>query len=153
VIEIREGGLGDRQVEALLAHHRAEARASTPIDNAHALDSRGLAAPGITFFSAWDGETLAGIAALREIDAAHADIKSMRTTPTYLRRGVARALLDHLVGVARSRGHTRLSLETGTAPMFTPANALYEAYGFEDCAAFGGYPASPHNRFMTMALT
>lgn len=152
MIEVREGGLGDPRVEALLAHHLAEARASTPIDNAHALDSGGLAVPGITFFSAWDDDTLVGVAALREIDAGHADIKSMRTAPTHLRRGVARAMLDHLVAVACARGYARLSLETGTAPMFAPANAMYEAYGFGDCAAFGGYPVSPHNRFMTLEL-
>ncbi len=152
MISIKAGGLGDAQVEALLALHRAEAHASTPVDNAHALDSRGLAGPGITFFSVWDGDRLAGIAALRELDDDHADIKSMRTAPTHLRRGVARTLLDHLLQVARSRGYARLSLETGTAPMFGGANAMYERYGFVDCAAFGGYPASSHNRFMTLEL-
>ena len=87
-----------------------------------------------------------------EIDAHHAELKSMRTAPAHLRKGVARTMLDHLVATARAAGFRQLSLETGTAAMFAPANALYERYGFEECAAFGGYPASAHNRFMTMAL-
>ena len=77
----------------------------------------------------------------------------MRTAPAALRRGVARTLLAHLIALAQSRGYTRLSLETGTAPTFDAANRLYETSGFVDCAAFGGYPESPHNRFMTLALS
>jgi len=151
-MEIRAGGLGDARVEALIRHHRDESRATTPADNAHSLDSAGLAAPGVAFFSAWDAEDLLGVGALKAIDDGHAELKSMRTAPEHLRKGVARVLLDHLIAEARARGFTRLSLETGTAPMFAPAIAMYEGYGFTDCAPFGGYPASAHNRFMTMAL-
>ena len=151
-MEIREGGLDDPQVQALLAMHRAESLGSTPRENAHALDLSGLRQPSITFWTAWAGETLLGMAALRELSPDHGDLKSMRTAPAALRRGVACALLDHVIATAQSRGYARLSLETGTAPMFGPANALYERAGFTDCAAFGGYPTSPHNRFMTMAL-
>ena len=128
------------------------ARLSTPACNAHSLDSAGLADPAVSFFSAWDGDTLLGIGAIKELSSDHAELKSMRTAPDQLRRGVARALLAHLIGVARARGYARLSLETGTAAMFDPANAMYEAAGFVDCEAFGGYPASPHNRFMTLAI-
>jgi putative acetyltransferase len=151
-MEIRAGGLGDPAVEALIRHHRDEARATTPSCNAHSLDSTGLADPSVNFFSAWDGDTLLGIGAIKQLDATHAELKSMRTAPDQLRRGVARAMLAHLIGVARERGYARVSLETGTAPMFAPAIAMYEAAGFTDCDAFGGYPASPHNRFMTLAL-
>ena len=152
MIDIRAGGLGNPQVEALIRHHRDEARATTPAHNAHSLDSAGLHDPSVSFFSAWDGDTLLGIGAIKQLDATHAELKSMRTAPDQLRRGVARALLAHLIGVARERGYASLSLETGTAPMFTPANAMYEAAGFIDCEAFGGYPASPHNRFMMLRL-
>ncbi|MGN6376693.1 MAG: GNAT family N-acetyltransferase [Sphingomonas sp.] len=153
MIEIRAGGLDDPRVEALVRHHREEARATTPAHNAHSLDTSGLRDPAVSFFSAWDGDTLVGIGAIKQLDPGHAELKSMRTAPEHLRRGVARAMLAHLIAVARARGCRRLSLETGTAPMFAPANAMYEAAGFVDCAAFGGYPASPHNRFMTLVLT
>ena len=144
MIEIHEGGLGDAQVEALLHHHRAESRAATPAENAHSMDSAALAqSDDVSFFSAWDGGALLGIGALRDLGGGHGELKSMRTHPGHLRKGVAKALLDHIVTVARTRGYRRLSLETGTAPMFTPSNAMYDRYGFADCAPFGGYPASP----------
>ena len=151
-MDIREGGLDHAQVQALLVLHRDESFGSTPRENAHALDLSGLTHPDIRFFTAWEDDTLLGMAALRRLEADHAELKSMRTAPAALRRGVARALLAHLVATAQTAGYARLSLETGTAPMFAPANAMYEAAGFSDCGAFGGYPASPHNRFMTMAL-
>jgi putative acetyltransferase len=151
-MELREGGLDDPRVIDLIAHHLAEARGSTPQDNAHALGAEALRHPDISFWTAWDGETLLGFGALRQLSPEHGEIKSMRTAPDHLRRGVARAILAHLVALARTRGHTRVSLETGTAPMFDAANRMYEAAGFIDGPAFGGYPESPHNRFMTMAL-
>ena len=64
-MEIQEGGLGDPRVRALLALHRAEALGSTPRENAHALDADGLRAADVRFWTAWDGETLLGMAALR----------------------------------------------------------------------------------------
>lgn len=153
MITVREGGLGDRQVEALLALHRAESRATTPAHNAHSLDSAALSASSqISFYSAWDGDTLLGIGALRELDPSHGELKSMRTVPAHLRKGVSTAILDHILAVARARGYRRLSLETGTAPMFGPANTMYESRGFIDCPPFAGYPPSPHNRFMSIVL-
>lgn len=149
---VRAGGLGDPQVEALLVLHRTEALGATPRENAHAMDSSALAAADVTFYSCWDGDTLAGVCALRDFGDATGELKSMRTAPSHLRRGVARRLLDHVVAEARARGWTRLYLETGTAPMFAPANALYQAYGFADGPVFGGYPDSAHNRFMVLAL-
>lgn len=148
-MEVRDGGLDYPEVKALLAEHVAFGRAHSPAANAHVLEAGGLDAPAITFWSAWNGQTLAGFVALKEIAPDHGEVKSMRTAPAYLRQGVARALLDHVVTTARARGYTRLSLETGTAAAFAPANRLYEAAGFTDGPVFGGYPASPHNRFMT----
>jgi putative acetyltransferase len=140
-------------VAGLIALHRGEALASTPRENAHALDSAALAHARVTFFTARDADgTLAGMAALAAVGPGHVEVKSMRTAPTHLRRGVARALLAHLLVEASARGAARVSLETGTAPMFDAANRLYEAAGFVDGAPFGGYPESAHNRFMTMAL-
>ena len=151
-MDIRVGGIDHADVQALLAEHVAFGRAYTPPENTHVLEPGRLADPAITLWTAWEADTLLGMGALRGIDAAHGEIKSMRTATVALRRGVARAMLDHLVGEARRRGYRRLSLETGTAPPFHPANRLYEAAGFVDCPAFGGYPPSPHNRFMTLVL-
>lgn len=151
-MELREGGLADARVDALIRHHLAEARATTPQDNAHALGPEALLHADISFWAAWDDETLLGFGALRQLSPDHGEIKSMRTAPDHLRRGVARAILDHLVALARTRGYTRVSLETGTAPLFDAANRMYESAGFTDGPPFGGYPESPHNRFMTRSL-
>lgn len=151
-MDLREGGLDDSQVIALVTHHQAEARATTPQDNAHAMGVEGLRHPDISFWGAWEGSDLLGIGALRQLSPDHGEIKSMRTAPGHLRRGVGRAILAHLVALARTRGYRRLSLETGTAPMFDAANRMYEAAGFADGPVFGGYPESPHNRFMTLPL-
>ena len=139
-------------VLALLAVHHAFGRAHSPPENAHVLDAGGLSAPGVSFYVARVDGALAGFAALNELDPAHGEVKSMRTHPDALRRGVASALLAHLAAEARARGYRRLSLETGTAPAFHPANRLYEAFGFVDGPLFGGYPPSPHNRFMFLSL-
>lgn len=152
-MDIRQDDPTSPAVADLLAMHVAFGRAHTPAENAHVLDSSGLTAPGITFWTIWDDGQLAGFGALKEFDPTHGEVKSMRTAPTHLRKGVGRAILDHIVMTARSRGYTRLSLETGTAAPFGPANALYERAGFTDGPVFGGYPASTHNRFMTLELT
>lgn len=151
-MELRAGGLSDSRVQALIAHHLAEARGSTPVDNAHAMGAAALDRPDISFWAMWEGEELLGIGALRRLEADHAEVKSMRTAAAHLRRGVARAILAHLIALARAEGLARVSLETGTAPMFDAANRMYEAAGFVDCPPFGGYPPSRHNRFMTLAL-
>lgn len=151
-MELREGGLDDPRVQARIEYHLAEARGSTPADNAHALGAAALDRPDVSFWAMWEGEELLGIGALRRLDVGHAEIKSMRTAPAHLRRGVAHSILAHLVALARANDYARVSLETGTAPMFDAANRMYEAAGFVDGPVFGGYPASEHNRFMTLAL-
>lgn len=152
MIDVVAGGLDEPQVQALLAHHLANSHLETPLQNAHALDLDGLRNPAISFWSAWELDALLGVAALKELSADHGEIKSMRTSPEHLRKGVSRALLNQILLTARDRGYTRLSLETGTATGFDPANRLYEGFGFVDGPVFGDYPDSPHNRFMTLVL-
>ncbi len=140
-------------LHALLAEHLADMHAHSPPESVHALDLERLRAPGITFWSAWDGDTLLGCAALRELDPGHGEIKSMRTPRALRGRGAGRALLMHLLAEARARGYARLSLETGTAAVFEPAHRLYASAGFADCGPFGDYGPDPFSRFMTLGLT
>lgn len=139
-------------LHALLAEHLADMHAHSPPESVHALDLARLRAPGISFWSAWDGDTLLGCAALRELDPRHGEIKSMRTPRALRGRGAGRALLDYLLAEARARGYARLSLETGTAPVFAPAHRLYASAGFVDCGPFGDYGPDPFSRFMTLSL-
>lgn len=151
-MEIRLDDLRGPEIRALLEEHLANMRRISPPGSVHALDLDGLRRPGVTFWTAWEGGALLGCGALREIDPRHGEIKSMRTAEAARRRGVARAMLAHLLAEARRRGYARLSLETGSQPAFEPARRLYAGAGFEPCGPFEGYTADPNSAFMTLAL-
>jgi putative acetyltransferase len=118
----------------------------------HALDLDKLRKPGITFWSVWENRELLGCGALKELDAAHGEVKSMRTPRSLRRRGAGRAILTRIVDVARQRGYRRLSLETGAGDAFAAAQELYASFGFDYCGPFAGYVEDPHSVFMTMRL-
>ena len=151
-LTLRVDDLQSDQTRALLAIHLAGMHENTPAGHVFALDLSGLQAPGMTVWSAWRGAGIAGIAALKELDTASGELKSMRTHPDHLRQGVAQALLTHIIGEARARGFSRLSLETGRGPSFEPALALYRRSGFVNGAAFGDYEASDFNQFLHLDL-
>jgi len=148
-MEIRTDDLTGREIAALLAEHLECMARVSPRESRHALDLDQLRQPGITFWTVWDGPQLAGCGALKEIDSAHGEVKSMRTANTYLRRGVASMLLEHIIAEARRRGYQRLSLETGSMPYFEPARSLYCKAGFKECVAFAGYKPDPNSTFFT----
>lgn len=144
--------LTHRQVLDLIELHLRSAFENSPPGAVFALDLSGLRDPAITIWTVWDGETLLGMGALKQLDAVHGEIKSMRTAPAAQRRGVAAAMLGHLLGEARRRGYERVSLETGGNDAFAPARALYERAGFAPCGPFGDYVASDFNRFYSLTL-
>jgi putative acetyltransferase len=125
---------------------------SSPPESVHAFDVEKLLAPGVTFWSAWDGEVLAGMGALKELGDGRGELKSMRVADAYLGKGIGRAILEHIVGEARGRGMTTLWLETGSTEPFAPALKLYETAGFVRCGPFDGYVEDPFSIFMTRSL-
>jgi putative acetyltransferase len=139
-------------VRALLDVHLTFARADTPPEDAHALDIDGLADPAVTLFGFRSDGELLGVAALKRLDDAHAEVKSMHTAAAARGRGIGRALVEHLIAVARERGYLRLSLETGAGPTFAPARSLYARVGFVPCEPFAEYVASPNSAYMTLEL-
>ena len=151
-MKILPGDLGDSRVRSLLEHHLATARAATAPGSDHALDVEGLKAPEISFWTAWDGDVLLGTGALKRLSGAHGEVKSMHTAEACRRNGVARAILLHVIDAARSRGMSRLSLETGSRPYFEPARALYRSVGFVECPPFGEYVHDPNSVFMSLEL-
>jgi putative acetyltransferase len=151
-LDVRLDDLSGPQTRDLLALHLSGMQANTPAGHVFALDLSGLQAPGMTVWSAWRGETIAAVGALKDHGAGLGEIKSMRTHPDHLRTGAGAAILDHIVGEARRRGLTRLSLETGRGPSFDAALALYRTRGFESGGAFGDYEASAFNQFMHLDL-
>lgn len=145
-MHIQEDDLKGDAIRALITHHVAEARAFSPPGQSFALDIDGLRTPDMTFWSAWDGAALMGCVALKALSQQHGEIKSMRTHPDHLRKGVAQALLDHLMKVARDRGYARISLETGAGPAYAAAIALYERNGFAKGEAFADYENGDFNQ-------
>ena len=139
-------------IAAFLADHLREMRAVSPPESTHALDLDALRQPAITFWVARDGDALAGCVALKALDEGHVEIKSMRVAPTHRRLGVARRLLDHVLGEARRRGCRRISLETGAMAFFEPARTLYVQRGFVPCAPFGDYGEDLNSVYMTREL-
>ncbi|WIA57657.1 GNAT family N-acetyltransferase [Sphingobium sp. WTD-1] len=152
MFDIRQDDLSGAPTRALLAIHLAGMQAESPPESVFALDLSGLQQPDICVWTAWDGDEIAGVAALRDLGDGQGELKSMRTHPDHLRRGVAAALLRHIIGQARQRGMTRLSLETGSGPAFDPALTLYRRHGFGNGEAFGDYRASTFNQFLHLAL-
>lgn len=150
---IRHDDLTGEAVQALLDAHLAEMRAHSPACSVHALPATRLREPDVTFWSVWDGEALAGFGALKRIDDGHGEIKSMRAAPAYRGKGAGAAMLRHIVAEAMRRGYRRISLETGRAPAFDAAIALYRRHGFAECGAFAGYrDDDPFSLFMTRTL-
>lgn len=151
-MRIERDDLSRPQVSMLVDLHLNEAFANSPPGSVFALDRSGLCDPAVTLWTAWDGDDLLGMGALKTLDADHGELKSMRTAPTALRRGVGRALLDHLTAEGRARGYRRLSLETGSNAPFAPARAMYRAAGFVECAPFADYRDTSFSRYFTLAL-
>lgn len=151
-MKIKIDDLSGPEIAGLIAEHLRCAAAVTPLCSMHALNLDALRKPDVTFWSAWQGDDLAGCGALRELDRAHGEIKSMRTAHAHLRKGVGSMLLKHIISEAKRRGYRRLSLETGVMPYFEPARSLYRKFGFSICPPFTGYTEDPNSVFMTKEL-
>ena len=149
---IREDDLTGAEITELLRLHLDEMHQWSPPESVHAMPIERLRAADVTFYSLWQGDQLAACGALKQIDPSHGELKSMRAHPEFRGKGAGRAMLDHLLGEARQRGYTRVSLETGRPEAFRPARALYEANGFAECPPFADYVADSFSICMTREL-
>jgi putative acetyltransferase len=149
---IREDDLTGVEIIALLQEHLRCMALVSPPESRHALDLDGLRKPGITFWTAWNRSDLAGCGAISQLDQQHGEIKSMRTSYAYLRKGVASQMLQHIINEAKRRQYRRLSLETGSMDYFGPARRLYASFGFTSCGPFGTYIEDPNIVFMTKEI-
>ena len=149
---IRLDDLTGDEIATLLAEHVSDMQVHSPPESVHVLDLEALKGPEITFWSAWSGDELAGCGDLKQLGPDHGEIKSMRTSLNFRGRGIARAMLAHIIDEARLRGYRRLSLETGSMAAFEPARRLYATHGFMECGPFGDYVLDPYSTFMTMEL-
>jgi len=152
VIEIRPDDLSGEATRRLVTAHLAGMHATSPACSVHALDVDALRQPSVSFWSAWIDGDLAGIGALKRLDEHRGELKSMRTDPRYLGRGVGRAVLRHIMAAAANIGMTSLWLETGTSEDFAAAHRLYTSEGFETCGPFEEYVLDPFSTFMTRPI-
>lgn len=148
-MEIRRDDLSGAEIQALLAEHVTDMHRISPRESVHALDLDGLRQPNITFWTVWSGAALLGCGALKELNARHGEVKSMRTARVHRRTGVGKAMLVHILDEAKRRGYDRLSLETGSMKEFEPARRLYAGFGFTPCEPFADYWIDPNSVFMT----
>ncbi len=151
-MHIRQDDLTGPEIHALLEEHMQHMRAVSPPESVHALDLAKLRQPAITFWTVWSGGSLMGCGALKQLNAQHGEIKSMRTAQGHRRSGVARTMLTHIIEEAHRRGYARLSLETGSQDAFEPARQLYARMGFVECPPFEGYTDDPNSFFMCKLL-
>ncbi|WP_454796496.1 GNAT family N-acetyltransferase [Novosphingobium lindaniclasticum] len=149
---IVEDDLTGHEVLGLLQLHLDEMHQWSPPESVHAMPAERLRQPDVTFFSAWDGERLAGCGAIKHLGEGHGELKSMRAAPDYRGRGAGKAILLRLLDEARARGYARVSLETGRPEPFHAAHGLYRANGFTECEPFGGYHPDPFSICMTKEL-
>ena len=151
-VVLRLDDLSGEPIRRLIARHLQGMRENSPPESVHAFDIDRLRNPSVTFWSAWVGDAIAGCGALKRMDAANGEIKSMRVADAFLGRGIGRAVLEHIVAQAGAMGLRTLWLETGSADAFLPALKLYESAGFTRCGPFGGYAADPFSVFMTRMI-
>ena len=151
-ITVRQDDLSAEEVRSLIAEHLSGMHSTSPPGHVNALAIESLRAPSVTFWTAWLDVRLCGCGALKELGPLAGEVKSMRTRPAFLRRGVGQAILDEIVRTGRQRGYSHLLLETGTGQAFDPAHALYLRNGFEWSGPFGDYTATDFNVFMAKAL-
>ena len=149
---IVEDDLTGAHVAALLELHLTEMHQWSPACKVHAMPIERLREPDVTFYSAWDGERLAAVGALKQLDAARGELKSMRAAPEYRGKGAGKAILEHMLAQARQRGYTWLGLETGRPAPFEPAHRLYTGYGFAECEPFGEYVSDEFSLCMVRVL-
>ncbi|MGV3510427.1 MAG: GNAT family N-acetyltransferase [Novosphingobium sp.] len=149
-VTIIEDDLSGEAIRQLVALHLSGMHANSPACKVHALPVEKLRQPGVTFYSAWVGEALVGMGAIRELDATHGELKSMRVASNWLGKKIGEAMLVHLLSVARQRGYARVSLETGQGPAFEPALGLYRKHGFVNCDAFADYVLDDFSQCLTL---
>lgn len=151
-MRIIQDDLTHADVIALLEFHTQDMAKHSPEGTSYALDMGALKTPDMTVFTIWDEDRLAGCAALREMSPQTAEIKSMRTASGFQGRGTGQKLMAHLIKTSQQRGYSRLSLETGTTPLFHTAISFYAGQGFVLGEQFSDYVPSRYNIFMHLDI-
>ena len=151
-MDIKVDDLRGSQIATLLQEHMEHMQATSPPESTHALDLSALRAPAVTFWCAWEGQTLLGCGAVKELNADAGEIKSMRTAAEHIGKGVASEILQRIIDEAKHRSYQRLLLETGSMGAFLPARKLYKKFGFVECEPFADYVEDSNSVFLRFDL-
>ena len=151
-MQIGLADLEDAAVIALLREHLVDMHEHSPAESIHALDLDELSSEDVTFWCLRADGALMGCGALKMLSSEQGEIKTMRTASAFRRRGVAAAILKHIVQESIRRGYDSLSLETGSMAAFEPARRLYQRHDFVECAPFADYVEDSNSVFMTKSL-
>lgn len=152
IIRIKIDDLKGSEVIGLLEEHHQDMLLHSPPESIHALDVKSLQTSDVTFWSAWVDSELAGCGALKQLTTSHAEIKSMRTSQHFRRKGVAAQLLQCILNHVKDQNFSQISLETGSMDAFIPARKMYEKYGFIYCQPFDKYKEDINSVFMTLNM-
>ncbi|WP_185508629.1 GNAT family N-acetyltransferase [Listeria grayi] len=151
-LDIIQADFNNPKLIELLKLHLQDMYATSPKESVHALAIEELQAEHISFWTLTDGNDILGCVALKELAADHGELKSLKTHPQFLKRGVAKRLVEFAIQKAQERHYQRISLETGTEPYFIPAQHLYKKLGFIETLPFGSYQEDPNSCFMQKDL-
>lgn len=79
---------------------------------------------------------IVGSAGIRQLDPQTCELCRMYVKPEDRRQGIARALMDELISIARAANYTTMRLDT---PRFAiAAHQLYASYGFVEIPSYPG---------------
>ena len=147
-----EGNFDNIEVHELLVKHFIELRSVSPKGSTHVLDIAGLKSSSIKFWSLWEGDTLIGVGALKFLNKAHGEFKSIRVNDKFRNKGYGLEIINHLVNEARKLDIKQLSLETGAGNFFQNARKLFSKCGFKSCDPFSHYEKDVNSVYMSMLI-
>ena len=152
MLTLIEGNFDNPEVNQLLIKHFIELRAASPEGSAHVLDIPGLKVPSIKFWSLWDKNKLMGCGALKFLDQAHGEFKSIRIHDDYRGKGNGIKIITHLIEEAKKLDIKRISIETGAGNFFEPARKLFDKCGFKPCSPFAHYKEDINSQYLTKII-
>ena len=115
-----------------------------PSESRHGFSVQKLIADSVAFFVIRVDGAPAGCGGIKLFGADYGEVKRMYVRPRFRGLGLAKLLLDHLAGHARSHKVGMLRLETGIHQH--AAIGLYERSGFQRIPLFGEYRDDPVSR-------
>jgi ribosomal protein S18 acetylase RimI-like enzyme len=96
------------------------------------------APPGGTLLVVRYGGESAGCVALRALEDDAGEVKRLYIRERFRGLGLARALVQELIEIARGVGYERLRLDTHESMI--PAQMLYRSFGFTEIAPYWDHP-------------